>query len=99
MKNKAFREQEKQALIMKLELTEKETELAKNRASQLAAKTKSTDIKVKFQNLPPFSDGKDNMDSYLKRFERFAINANWPKEEWATNLSTLLQGKALDVYS
>ena len=39
------------------------------------------------------------MDSYLKRFERFATNAKWPKEEWATNLSSLLQGKALDVYS
>ena len=39
------------------------------------------------------------MDSYLKRFERFATNAKWPKEEWATNLSSLLQEKALDVYS
>ena len=39
------------------------------------------------------------MDSYLKRFERFAENAKWPKEEWATNLATLLQGKALAVYS
>ena len=39
------------------------------------------------------------MDAYLRRFERFAKNAKWPAEEWATNLSTLLQGKALEVYS
>ena len=39
------------------------------------------------------------MDSYLKRYERFATNAKCPKEKWATNLSSLLQGKALDVYS
>ena len=39
------------------------------------------------------------MDAYLKRFERFATSAEWPKKEWATNLSALLQGKALDVYS
>ena len=39
------------------------------------------------------------MDAYLKRFERFAKNAKWPAEEWATNLSTLVQGKALEVYS
>ena len=35
----------------------------------------------------------------MKRFERFATNAKWLKGEWATILSSLLQGKALDVYS
>lgn len=39
------------------------------------------------------------MDAYLKRFERFAENAGWDKSNWATNLSALVQGKALDVYS
>ena len=39
------------------------------------------------------------MNSYLKRYERFATNTKWQKEEWATNLSHLLQGKALGVYS
>ena len=98
MKEKEFAEQEKQALF-KLELVEKEIELAKVNATKTDPKTKSTDVKVKIPKLPSFADGKDNMDSYLKRFERFATNAKWPKEEWATNLSTLLQGKALDVYS
>ena len=39
------------------------------------------------------------MDSYLRRFERFAETAGWEKENWATDLSALVQGKALDVYS
>ena len=39
------------------------------------------------------------MDAYLKRFERFAENAGWVKENWATNLSALVQGKEFDVYS
>ena len=39
------------------------------------------------------------MDAYLKRFERFAESAKWKKTDWATHLSALLQGKALDVYS
>ena len=60
---------------------------------------KSPDIKAKIPKLPSFNEGRDNMGSYLKRYERFATNAKWPKEEWATNLSSLLQGKALDVYS
>ena len=38
------------------------------------------------------------MDSFLKRFERVATNAKWPKEEWATNLFVLFQGKALHIY-
>ena len=98
MKDKEFAEQEKQALL-KIELAEKEIELAKINACKTDSKTKCDDVKAKLPKLPSFSDGKDDMDSFLKRFERFATNAKWPKEEWATNLSALLQGKALDVYS
>ena len=39
------------------------------------------------------------MDAYLKRLERFAKNVKWPAEECTTNLSALLQGNDLDVYS
>ena len=44
-------------------------------------------------------EGKDEMDSYLLRFERYATAQKWKKEDWATNLSALLKGKALDVYA
>ena len=49
--------------------------------------------------LPSFVDGKDNLDSYLLRFVRYATVAGWEKETWATRLSLLLSGKALEVYS
>ena len=39
------------------------------------------------------------MDSYLRRFERYATAQKWKKEGWATSLSALLKGKALDVQS
>ena len=44
-------------------------------------------------------DGKDDLDSYLLRFERFATTNKWNKDGWASSLSALLTGRALDVYS
>ena len=52
-----------------------------------------------FPKLPTFQDGIDEIDSYLQRFKMFATINSWPKSEWATALSALLTGKALDVYS
>jgi len=49
--------------------------------------------------LPHFDDSKDDVDSYLRRFERYAELQNWPREDWALYLSALLKGKALEVYS
>ena len=39
------------------------------------------------------------MDAYLLRFEQYATAHEWKKETWATGLSALLHGKALDVYA
>ena len=44
-------------------------------------------------------DGKDELDSYLLRFERLAAVNEWKREDWATSLSALLTGRALEVYS
>ena len=38
-------------------------------------------------------------NSYLQRFERFAVTAKWEKAGWATKLSALLSGRAHEVYS
>ena len=56
-------------------------------------------VTAKTQKFPAFDEGKDEMDSYLLRFERYATAQKWKKEDWATNLSALLKGKALDVYA
>ena len=44
-------------------------------------------------------DGKDDLDTYLQRFERFAETAKWKKDGWASMLSALLSGPALEMYS
>ncbi|XP_033733848.1 uncharacterized protein LOC117322984 [Pecten maximus] len=49
--------------------------------------------------LPAFEEGKDNMDAYLQRFERYATAQKWDSASWGGNLSALLKGKALDVFS
>ena len=49
--------------------------------------------------LPGFVDGKDNLDSYLLRFERYSTVAGGKRSDWATRLSPLLLDQALDVYS
>ena len=44
-------------------------------------------------------DGKDDLDAYLQRFERFTETAKWKKDGWESKLSALLSGRALEVYS
>ena len=51
---------------------------------------------AKAPKLPLFVDGKDNLDAYLQRFERFAVTAKWKKDGWASKLNALLSGR---VYS
>ncbi|KAK3790633.1 hypothetical protein RRG08_043916 [Elysia crispata] len=48
--------------------------------------------------LPAFVDRKDDLDSWLLRFERFATTSGWPKESWCTPLSALLTGRALEAF-
>ena len=54
---------------------------------------------VKRPKLPAFTDGKDDLDSYLNRFERLARVNGWDESEWAVSLSALLSGRALEVYT
>ena len=49
--------------------------------------------------LPFFDDAKDDIDSYLRRFERYSEMQGWPRTEWALYLSALLKGKSLECYS
>ena len=77
-------------------------ELEKMRQSAQVDTKPSTDtsvVKVKVPKLPNFDDRYDNMDSYLSRFERYVTSQKIDKSLWCLHLSTLLKGKALDVYS
>ena len=59
----------------------------------------SVESVVRTPSLPSFVDGKDNLDEYLLRFERYADLAKWNRSTWATQLSPLLTGKAVEVYN
>ena len=81
----------------KLEL-ETKIETAK-RESVSEAPHAGTRMKARIPKLPAFDDKLDDLDAYLQRFERYATSQDWDRDEWAINLSALLKGKALEVYS
>ena len=47
--------------------------------------------------LPAYIDEKDELDSYLLPFERYAKNAKWEKNTRAIKLGALFTGGAMDV--
>ena len=44
--------------------------------------------------LPKFEEERDNMDTYLQRFEKSAKTQKWDHAEWTTYLCALLTGKS-----
>ncbi|GFS23493.1 hypothetical protein ElyMa_005134500 [Elysia marginata] len=57
-----------------------------------------SDASAKHSKLPHFQEGKDNLDIWLTRFERFAESNNWSRDKWSSSLCALLTGRALDCY-
>ena len=78
---------------------EHELELARLAATNSDGRTAERDDRAKAPKLPAFVDGKDDLDVYLQRFERFADTAKWHRTGWASKLSALLSGRAPEVYS
>ena len=76
-----------------------ELELARLGQGNLDDRPRDREDRAKAPKLPLFVDGKDDLDAYLQRFERFAETAKWNKIGWASKLSALLSGRALEVYS
>ena len=48
--------------------------------------------------LPYFDEHTDKIDSYLTRFESYALSNKWDPSMWASYLSALLKGRALEVF-
>ena len=85
---------------LKLKEMELQAQQAQAQANISSATTPPPHNKdAKSPKLPSFKDGKDELDSYLLCFERYAENASWEKETWAIKLSVLLTGRAMDVYT
>ena len=85
----------------------REIELAKlqmadsHDALSVSSNTPSDRIKPVYNSpqLPKFDQTTDDIDSYIRRFERFAEASNWDRTDWATCLNALLTGKALATAS
>ena len=101
------REISKEKAELDFQLVEKKIELERLKANSnnsnashetLGANQNARTARPK-PRLPCFVDQKDKIDSYLQRFERFASNEGWEVESYGMYLSTLLTGKALEVYT
>ena len=101
-KEKQAEEREARAQLLEIKREERETaelqlKLQVQKSQEMSGqKTGSKSFSPK---LPHFDDEKDELDAYLQRFERYATAQSWSKSNWAVNLSALLRGKALAVYS
>ena len=84
---------------LKLELEAKRLETAARPAGIAEEVVRRSARIARSPELPAFVDGRDDLDNYLLQFERYATVAGWEKEAWATQLSPLLTGRALEVYS
>ena len=78
---------------------EHELEIARLAVENADGRPEVREDRAKVPKLPSFVDGKDDLDAHLQRFERFAETAKWKKDGWASKLSALLSGRALEVYS
>ena len=85
---------------VKLKKIEAEVELKKIEAETTShpwgPKEKSSNSRS--PKLPYFDEHTDKMDSYLTRFESYAMSNKWDPSMWASYLSALLKGRALEVF-
>ena len=73
-------------------------ELLQEKGKMKMGASDEVSVHPKGPNIPTFEDGKDNMDNYLRRYDRYVETQKWLKSAWATHLTALLKGNALDVY-
>ncbi|GFO00798.1 hypothetical protein PoB_002730300 [Plakobranchus ocellatus] len=81
---------------MKLLQAKIEAGIIKNEPDGSSAR--SSDAGAKRPKLPNFQDGRDDLDIWLTRLERFAESNGWSREKWSSSLCALLTGRALDCY-
>ncbi|XP_070192575.1 uncharacterized protein [Littorina saxatilis] len=86
---------------METKRLELQTEMVRVQNEQAAPRQRDNQQQMlhRAPKLPAFADGKDQIDCYLARFERFAESARWQRDDWAIQLSAHLTGAALEVYT
>ncbi|GFO08874.1 retroviral-like aspartic protease 1 [Plakobranchus ocellatus] len=91
-------ELEKMKLDSEMKLLQAKIEAGIIRNEPDGSGARSSDSGAKHPKLPNFQDGRDDLDTWLTRFERFAESNGWPREKWSSSLCALLTGRALDCY-
>ena len=90
-------EKEKEVALKKIEA---EVELKRIKAETTShpwgSKEKSSNPRS--PKLPYFDEHTDKINSYLTRFESYAMSNKWDPSMWASYLSALLKGRALEVF-
>jgi hypothetical protein len=96
----AEREMKKAALehevkVRELAVKEEEIKLALAHGGKVSG---SSTVQRSHVKLPKFEEGQD-VDVFLRSFEKMAALHKWEKSDWAIHLVPLLTGKALEAYS
>ena len=78
---------------------EHEQEMEKIRRNPQNKQAEDVHVNAPVPELPMFNDERDNIDAFLRRFERVAKAMNWDIRNYGIMLGTLLSGKALNVYA
>ena len=107
-KEREQKEKDRELEKMKIEAARKDKEMEMEKEVQLKkieAETtshpwgpKEKSSNPRSPKLPYFDEHTDKMDSYLTRFESYAMSNKWDPSMWASYLSALLKGRALEVF-
>ena len=84
---------ENETAHLNVKIVENQKELKSN------VKSEVNRAQARTPKLPTFNEDKDDLDAYLIRYEHYAKVQGWQESDWALNLSALLTGSALEVYS
>ena len=92
-------EREKAEHELRLELLRLETQKAAESTATPRATSDQDRGDVVHLSLPAFDEDRDDIVTWLTKFERVATLYKWKRETWATRVSTRLTGRAAEVYN
>ncbi|GFO45339.1 hypothetical protein PoB_007184400 [Plakobranchus ocellatus] len=82
-------ELEKMKLDAEMKLLQAKIEAGIDKNEPDGSGARSSDAGAKHPKLPSFQDGRDDLDIWLTRFERFAESNGWSREKWSSSLCAL----------
>ncbi|XP_070206184.1 uncharacterized protein [Littorina saxatilis] len=100
--------QEREEHDLRMHLLQKESESkrvkkeSRDRADNdgdSSGEEESSDLRGFRPSIPMFDESKEDIATWLKRFERVATLYKWKRNTWATRVSTRLSGRAVEVYN